>query len=207
MQQCASRVDKLNQARSAHMARILKGIRPTLKDAAAVNATRYAIGRVIKALVPDTQFWTGGRTKFNRTSQGYGKDHWIDAACVGETGGHVRLENSNILTVTAKGHGSRQMCLMDKYGFPRTGAKSGRLVYGFKTGDMVKAIVPAGKKQGIHVGRVAVRSSGYFNIAANATIQGISHRHCTVLHKADGFHYQQTKIAHKQSGGVEKQAA
>ena len=42
---------------------ILNGYRPFLKDAAEVNATRYAISRVIKAFIPNTQFWSGGRTK------------------------------------------------------------------------------------------------------------------------------------------------
>ncbi len=36
-------------------------------------------------------FWSGGRTKFNRTIQGYEKDHWIDAVCVGETGENVSI--------------------------------------------------------------------------------------------------------------------
>jgi hypothetical protein len=77
---------------------------------------------------------------------------------------------------------------MDKYGFPRTSAKGRRTVKGFRTGDLVKAVVPKGKKQGTHVGRVAVRSSGSFNImTAQDTIQGISYRHCRVLHRADGY--------------------
>jgi hypothetical protein len=34
----------------------------------------------------------------------------------------------------------------DKYGFPRTSAKASRMVSGFQTGDIVKAIVTKGKK-------------------------------------------------------------
>jgi hypothetical protein len=77
---------------------------------------------------------------------------------------------------------------MDKYGFPRTSAKAVRTVKGFRTGDLVKAVVPKGKKQGVHVGKVAVRSSGSFNIVtAQGTVQGISYRHCRSLHRADGY--------------------
>ena len=62
--------------------------------------------------------------------------------------------------------------------------------YGFTTGDLVRAVVPSGKKAGTHVGRVAVRKTGYFNITtALGVIQGISYRHCRLLHRADGWTY------------------
>jgi HNH endonuclease len=63
-----------------------------------------------------------------------------------------------------------------------------RTLKGFRTGDLVKANVRTGKKIGCYVGRVAVRSSGSFNVVTAAgTIQGISHRYCRVLQKADGY--------------------
>lgn len=204
--QCRGRKTKLDQRRAANMDRILVGYRPSLRDAAAVNATRYAVGDAIKALVPEVSFWSGGRTKKNRVAQGYAKDHWIDAACVGGTGDRVSLEPKTALVARAQGQGSRQMCRMDRFGFPRTSAKSARTVKGFRTGDLVKAIVPAGKKQGIHVGRVAVRASGSFNITHTETVQGISHRHCRLLMRSDGYRYSFTKIA-TNSGGCGKQAA
>jgi hypothetical protein len=53
---------------------------------------------------------------------------------------------------------------------------------------MVKAVVPSGKKTGIHVGKVAVRASGSFNIATlTGVVQGISYKHCSVFHRADGY--------------------
>jgi hypothetical protein len=53
-------------------------------------------------------------------------------------------------------------------------------VHGFATGDLVKATVPAGKKAGVHQGRVAVRATGCFNIQIqDGMVQGISHRRCT----------------------------
>jgi len=109
--------------------KILAQAKKPLIDAAAVNATRYAIGNELRNLNVPVSFWSGGRTKFSRVRQDYPKAHWIDAACVGEAGGTVFLKpDMQVLKVKACGHGSRQMCRMDRYGFPRTKAKGLRLV-------------------------------------------------------------------------------
>jgi hypothetical protein len=56
----------------------------------------------------------------------------------------------------------------------------------------VIAQIPSGKKAGIYRGRCAVRSSGYFNIQTdNGVVQGISHEHCRIEQRADGYHYLQ----------------
>ena len=165
----------------------------SLKDAAAVNATRYMIGDMLRILGLPVSWWSGGRTKFNRSQQGYPKTHWIDAACAGESGSNVKLTpDTQVLQVKACGHGSRQMCRMDRFGFPRTSAKSARGVKGFRTGDIVRAVVPQGKKTGMHIGKVAVRASGSFNISTRAgVVQGINHKRCAVIHSADAFAYSQ----------------
>jgi hypothetical protein len=94
------------------------------------------------------------------------------------------------LNIKAMGHGSRQMCRVNKYGFPRTTAKSTMSINGFKTGDLVKAIVINGKKKGTYTGRVAVRASGSFNITTKKeTIQGIGYRYCRLLQQKDGYQY------------------
>jgi hypothetical protein len=62
----------------------------------------------------------------------------------------LNVEGIRPLVITAMGHGSRQMCRMDKYGFPRTTTKKFKRVHGFQTGDMVKVIVPNGKKAGAY---------------------------------------------------------
>lgn len=170
--------------------RILRLARQPLKDAAAVNATRFAIGVAIKSIGKPTTFWSGGRTKKNRVSQGYLKDHWIDAACVGETGEKIVLPKLKVRCIIATGHGDRQLCLVNKHGFPRSKAASFRIVNGFKTGDLVEAKVTAGKKTGIYRGKVAVRTSGNFNVSTKSgVVQGISHRFCRKLHGADGYSY------------------
>ena len=170
--------------------RILRGAKAPLKDAAAVNATRLVCGNAIQSIGLPSTFWSGGRTKKNRVSQGYPKDHWIDAACVGETGEKIHLPNLKVKNVKATGHGDRQLCLVDKHGFSRSKAMPIRVVNGFKTGDIVVAHVTTGKKIGIYRGKVAVRASGFFNVSTeNGVVQGISHRFCRKQHNADGYSY------------------
>jgi hypothetical protein len=161
-------------------------------DAAAVNSTRWELFRRLQAWGLPVECGSGGRTKFNRTTRNLPKTHWIDAACVG-TSPPERIHVGSVvpLVITACGHGSRQMCMVNKYGFPRTGPKQAKRVHGFQTGDIVKAIVTSGKKFGTYVGRVAVRATGSFNITTkNGTIQGISYKSCKLLHRIDGYNYQ-----------------
>jgi 5-methylcytosine-specific restriction endonuclease McrA len=162
-----------------------------LKDAAAINSTRRALLEQLKLTGLSIEIGTGAQTKFNRIQQGYPKTHWLDATCVGNSGAKVFAHKDlQPLSITAMGHGSRQMCRVDKYGFPRTSAKQFKRVYGFQTGDMVKAIVKRGKKIGTYIGRVVIRASGSFNIkTAHAMIQGISYKYCQPLHRSDGYGY------------------
>jgi 5-methylcytosine-specific restriction endonuclease McrA len=57
--------------------------RQPLKDAAAVNTTRWELWRRLSESGLPVHCGTGGRTKFNRTRFDLPKAHWIDAACVG----------------------------------------------------------------------------------------------------------------------------
>jgi len=125
-------------------------------------------------------------------SRGLQKTHWLDAAVVGaSTPAELHTERVFPWLIKATGRQRRQMVLMDKRGFPRTRPKLQSCVQGFRTGDIVQADVPDGKKSGSYVGRVAVRASGFFNITTkSATIQGVSVRSCTLLHRADGYSYQ-----------------
>ncbi|MBN1562572.1 MAG: HNH endonuclease [Anaerolineae bacterium] len=162
-----------------------------LKDAAAVNATRWALWRWYALTGLRVEVGTGGRTKYNRTRQDYPKAHWIDAACVGASGEHVYIAPGHVpLLIQAAGRGSRQMCRMDRFGFPRTKPKCFKHVHGFQTGDRVKAVVTSDKKAGTYVGRIAVRASGSFNITTTAgTVQGIRYTYCTLIQRIDGYAY------------------
>lgn len=168
-----------------------------LSDVAAVNATRWEIYQRLQSIGLPVEVGTGGRTRFNRTRRGLPKTHWIDAACVGSsTPEKLKLDGVRPLVIIACGRGSRQMCRMDRFGFPRTAAKRQKRVHGFQTGDIVSAVVPKGKKAGTHIGRVAVRASGSFNIKTKSgTVQGISYRYCQLLHRIDGYHYERRDAA------------
>jgi hypothetical protein len=58
-----------------------------------------------------------------------------------------------------------------------------KVVYGFKIGDGVWAVVLQGKNAGLHVGRVAVRATGSFNVGKADGINAS----CKLLHCADGY--------------------
>jgi len=156
-----------------------------------MNVIRFKVVENLKQFHLPIELGSGGLTKYNRTKQNLPKDHWIDAACIGNIGSSVIIHNRLIpLHIKAIGRGSRQMCRVDQYGFPRTKAKIKGSVYGFKTGDLVKAIVVKGKKQGTYQGRLAVRENGYFNITTKTgVVQGISHKVCRLLQKNDGYQY------------------
>ena len=103
-----------------------------LKDAAAVNATRWELWRVLTDLGLPVEVGTGGRTNFNRRKQNHAKTHWLDAACVGRTGQQVYASNTmTALAIKATGNERSQMCLIYRYGFPHTSPKLSSVIQGF----------------------------------------------------------------------------
>jgi 5-methylcytosine-specific restriction endonuclease McrA len=171
--------------------KILSFRKKTLKDAAAVNASRKAVGTVLLSIGKEVSFWSGAQTKYNRARQDLAKDHWIDAACVGNSEKMLTIpERMSVLEITATGRGSRQQCLVNRFGFPRSAGKQKKRVLGFQTGDLINAVVPSGKKQGRYRGRVAVRTTGNFNIkTASGVFEGIHAKHCHLSQRADGYLY------------------
>lgn len=71
-----------------------------LKNAAAVNSTRWALFNGLKLTGLPIEIGTGGLTKYNRTVQGLPKTHWLDAAdCVGKST-HPPVDNQNSPAIT-----------------------------------------------------------------------------------------------------------
>ena len=174
--------------------KIVAQAKAPLRDAAAVNATRWELFRRLQTLGLPIECSSGGFTKYNRTTRDLPKTHWLDAACVGKSPPlEIKAIGMMPLAITAYGHGSRQMCLMNKYGFPRTDPKEKHPKHGFKTGDIVKAIVPAHlKRAGTHVGRMSAKASGSFTIATSkGTITDVGKNYCRKLQRADGYGYTQ----------------
>ncbi len=175
--------------RLAHM---LSHAQASLRDVAVVNATRWALYERLGALGLPVEVGSGGRTKYNRRRQGLPKTHWTDAACVGaSTPEELRnWQTIRPLLMTATGRQSRQMCNVDKRGFPRGKPKGLSRSHGLRTGDMVRAMVTKGVHMGTYVGRVAIKSDGYFKLTTRArVVEGIHARYCIPLHRDDGYGY------------------
>jgi 5-methylcytosine-specific restriction endonuclease McrA len=169
--------------------RVLAQAKRHLKDAAAVNSTRWALFYRLKETGLPVETGSGGRTKYNRCKLELPLTHWIDAACVGVVE-ELEICTTQPLLIKATGHGTRQMCGTDRYGFPIRHRSKTQIHKGFQTGDIVKAVVTSGKKVGIYVGRVLCRASGSFDISIKSgRVTGINHKYCNHAHKKDGYNY------------------
>ncbi|WP_353171016.1 RNA-guided endonuclease IscB [Paracandidimonas soli] len=186
------------------LARIKARAKAPLRDAAAVNATRNALLGALLHTGLALATGTGAQTKYNRRRLGIPKAHTLDAVCVGDVQA-VKGWQRPTLTIKATGRGDYQRTRLTASGFPRGYLTRQKQHFGFQTGDQVLANVPAGKKAGMHRGRVAVRKTGSFNIQTpDGVIQGISHRHCRIIQRADGYAYTQSRF---DSAQLEQEAA
>ena len=159
-----------------------------LKDAAAVNATRWALLERLKATGLPVECGTGGLTKFHRANRKLPKTHWLDAVCVGKsTPDTLVMKGIRPLLIKATGHGRRQMCVTDKYGFPKQHKERKGSYLGYRTGDMVKAITPKGTFQG----RIAIRYRPSFHLGK----EDIHPKYMRHVHRADGYEYRQERSA------------
>lgn len=172
---------------------IQKQVKKSLKDASVINATRWKVYNVLKQTGLDVECGTGARTKMNRIRLGLPKTHYFDACCVGQsTPSHLYFKTKEVLFIKAKGRGSHSRTNLDKYGFPRGYLARQKFFFGFKTGDMVKVIVPKGKYKGVWFGEVACRNTGNFNIKGKdgkRVAQGISYKYTQVIQCFDGYTY------------------
>ena len=170
----------------------------SLADSAAVNATRFKLLSVLKAIGLPVETGSGGLTKFNRTKLELPKTHYFDAVSVGEsTPEKLKVKGIKPLFIKATGHGSRQMAVTDKFGFPKGHKGNVKFHFGFRTGDIVKAVVLKGKNVGVHIGRVTTRKTGQFDInTGTRTLQIINHKYCQVIQRHDGYLYSLSTFVH-----------
>lgn len=170
--------------------RILAQAKSSLKDAAALNSTRYELFIRLKSFNLPVETGTGGRTKFNRRRLDLPKKYWIDAAAVGEVDKLV-LPAIQPLLIRATGWGSRQMCITNKFGFPIGHKSRSKVHFGYQTGDVVKAALPKGKFTGTHVGRISVRKTGKFDLRRGdgLKVSPVNHKYSSAIHRNDGYSY------------------
>jgi hypothetical protein len=160
--------------------RLLAKAKAPLRDAAAVNATRWALHKRLNETGLPVTVGSGAQTKYNRKQLGWDKAHWLDAAAVGEVGS-LYLATETPLTVACKGQGGRQKAALNRYGYP-TRYNALKPIKGWRSGDVAYC-----KGQ---VGRVTPRSKGSFAVTPKEgkPLSGkpeILHR----IHRFDGYTY------------------
>jgi len=99
--------------------RVLAQVKAPLKDAAAVNTTRWELYRRLQLTGLPVEVGSGGRTKFNRKTRGIEKHHWTDAACVGaSTPERILLNGIKPLIVKAREQGEGSAVGLTVTAFP-----------------------------------------------------------------------------------------
>ncbi|MCX4598327.1 RNA-guided endonuclease IscB [Streptomyces sp. NBC_01549] len=174
-------------ATPAVAARVKAAAKAPLRDAAAVNATRWALWRALDRRLP-THVGSGGRTKWNRARCALPKSHTLDALAVGHLD-TITETVTMVLVVGCAGRGSYSRTRTDKHGFPRLRLPRHKQFFGFATGDLVRVAIPTGKYAGTRTGRVAVRSSGSFAVRTTHGLVTARHTYFTLLQRADGYAY------------------
>jgi 5-methylcytosine-specific restriction endonuclease McrA len=166
------------------LARINRQRKVPLDDAAAMNATRNGLLRELEATGLPVEIGTGAETKWNRSKLGIPKGHAADAACVGKVEGLVGW-GMKVFKIKAVGRGQYRRTNVYKSGFPRGYLTRNKVIYGFKTGDMVVARVSSGKYRGVWKGRVVVKKDGWFNIGKCCTL----YDNCKLISYGNGYSY------------------
>ncbi|MBZ9637345.1 RNA-guided endonuclease IscB [Clostridium sp. FP1] len=188
----SSRKTKLNIERIKYIEPILKNatIHKPKRFGAWVNSYKNALIDDVRKLIDNVELSSGGRTMYNRIGLKLPKEHYYDALCVGEIPKTFKFKTNDVLSIKAYGRGSHFRGRTNKCGIITNNLPRQKYFFGFQTGDIVTAIVLKGKKQGKYFGRVAVRSSGFFNIQTkDNVVQGISRKYFTIIQRNDGYSY------------------
>ncbi|WP_253701192.1 RNA-guided endonuclease IscB [Bacillus sp. FJAT-29814] len=190
----ANKKDKRSKWILSSLPTIIKQLQKPLKDTAVVNSTRWKLYECLIGTSLTIECGTGARTKMQRIQHELTKEHYYDAVCIGESTPTEPLlfKTNQVLQIKAKGRGSRYRSGTDKFGFPIRQMPRIKMIHGFMSGDMVKAIVPKGKYQGTWFGQIAMRSSGYVDIKdknGKRMVQGIQAKYCQIVQRFDGYSY------------------
>ncbi|MCP4346517.1 MAG: HNH endonuclease [Desulfobacterales bacterium] len=163
--------------------KILAQAKAPLKDAAAVNSTRWALYGRLRAFGLPVETGSGGMTKFSRTKRNLPKSHWTDAACVGKSTPEVlKTDDVEPLQIKAKGQGGRQKAVLNRHGQPKQ-HRPLKPVFGWRSGDIAKF-------GGITV-RVIPRTTGSFELTPvkGGRVFSRSYKKLVRVHRSDGYQY------------------
>ncbi len=166
------------------LAFILACTKKPLKDAAAVNSTRWALCNELKAIGLEVKTGSGAQTKWNRKRFSVDKEHWKDAACAG-TVDAISFATGKPLLIKATGKGNRRLCRIDSKGFPCSKPRQA-YQHSWKTGDMAQVI-----KKGIsYTGRVVVQSATRLEVRIGKQRLGGKLDDFKKLFSVDGYKYE-----------------
>lgn len=150
--------------------------------AAAMNSMRKRLIQDITNLNIEIGIYSGWQTSYNRNMLGYQKEHWIDAACVGDNVQvHIPI-NMVPLKIRAIGKGCRHVVKTNDTGFPCLNKTTGKpiaagtikRIHGFSTGDLVH-LIAKGKYAGEYRDRISgIRKTGTLSIALNPPLSYMS---------------------------------
>ena len=177
------------KGRPALLKRIRAQLKTSLRDAAAVNATRWTLFRAVEKTNLPVSTGSGALTKFNRHAFGVPKEHWLDALCVGRINGVKFDPGMKVLNVFCTGRGQYKRTRTDKYGFPKCYFMRRKRPHGIATGDEVRMTVRGGKHPGVWKGRAYASNDGsVVLIRPDFRINGRA-KNCSILSRGDGYGY------------------
>lgn len=176
-------IEEFLKGKSEILSKIIKQALRPLKDATAVNSTRWKLFSSLKqtGLIVSTS--SGGQTKFNRCRLNLTKSHCVDAACVSNVDNLV-FRTKQFLAITCKGHGGRQKAALNKYGYPIR-YNPLKPIKEWCSGDLALNV------ESRKVGRVNPRSaSNSFNFTVpNEKAISVHVKKLKRVHRKDGYTY------------------
>ena len=188
----AKPIEEFLKGKPELLARVRKQLKTPLRDAASVNATRWALFEALRATGLPIRTGSGALTKFNRHCFGVPKEHWFDALCVGRINGVSYDSCMKVLNVSCTGRGQYKRTRTDKFGFPICHFMRTKRPHGVGLGDLVRMTVQKGKHPGIWTGRAFPSNDGrVVLILPEFRIWGRA-RNCSILSLSDGYGYRLT---------------
>ena len=188
----AKPIEEFLKGKPELLARVRKQLKTPLRDAASVNATRWALFHALSATGLPVRTGSGALTKFNRHCFGVPKEHWFDALCVGRINGVSYEPGMKVLNVSCTGRGQYKRTRTDKFGFPICHFMRTKRPHGVGLGDLVRMTVQKGKHPGIWTGRAFPSNDGrVVLILPEFRIWGRA-RNCSILSLSDGYGYRLT---------------
>ncbi len=182
-------VEKFLKKKPEVLLKLLVQAKAPLKNAAAVNSTRWALFNSLKETGLTIETGTGGLTKYNRVIAGLPKTHWLDAACVGKSTHklELKIKIDQPLLITCFGRGGRQKAAVNKYGYP---IRHNQLkpIKGWLTGDIAKHKVHG-------IGRITPRSRGSFVLTLPDKTQfSVKPIDLKPVFRRDGYSYKFSRV-------------